>query len=132
MFSSRRVNRPGPWRSVSSCGPTPATSATSRPASTGSAKFKHEGRVLIRRLFYVAFFLEVGLLLIVMPWSGFWEQNYFAGSWPWLRSAVTNNFVRGGISGLGIVNLVAGFADLMWVFTARERTRLTFRDGTDR
>ena len=25
----------------------------------------------------VAFFLEVGLLLLVLPWSAFWEHNYF-------------------------------------------------------
>jgi len=71
-------------------------------------------------------------LLIVLPWSGFWEQNYFAGGMAVAPIGVTNNFVRGGISGLGIVNIVAGFADLMWVFTARERTSLTLRDGTDR
>jgi hypothetical protein len=32
---------------------------------------------------------------------------------------VRNNFVRGGVSGLGLVNLVVGFADLAVVFTAR-------------
>ena len=32
----------------------------------------------MRRLIYVAFFLEVGLLLIVLPWSAFWDRNYFA------------------------------------------------------
>ena len=37
------------------------------------------------RLAYVAFFLEVGLLLIVVPWSGFWDQNYFATAWPLLQ-----------------------------------------------
>ena len=41
---------------------------------------------MIRRLLYVAFFLEVGLLLVVLPWSGFWERNYFAMAWPPLRS----------------------------------------------
>ena len=66
----------------------------------------------------------MGLLLLVLPWSAFWEQNYFGGVWPLLRFALANNFVRGGVSGLGVVNLAAGIADLSWVFAARERTRV--------
>jgi hypothetical protein len=77
---------------------------------------------LARRLLYVAFFLEVGLLLVVLPWSGFWERNYFAMSWPALRELLTNNFVRGAVTGLGLVNLYAGFADLATVFAARPST----------
>jgi hypothetical protein len=69
----------------------------------------------------VAFFLEVGLLLVVLPWSEFWERNYFALSLPSVRSIVTNNFVRGGITGLGVVNLVIGFAELAIVFKTRDR-----------
>jgi hypothetical protein len=78
-------------------------------------------------LIFVAFFLEVGLLLIVVPWSTFWDRNYFADMWPVVRAIVTNNFVRGAISGLGLVNLVAGFAELSWVFTARDHISLTDR-----
>ena len=64
--------------------------------------------------------MQVGLLLIVLPWwPAFWEQNYFAVTWPPLRSVLANNFVRGAVSGLGFVNLFAGFADLALMFTAR-------------
>jgi len=76
---------------------------------------------LIRRLIYVAFFLEVGLLLIVLPWSPFWDHNSCALTWPALRGFLTNNFGRGAVTGLGFVNLYAGFADLALVFAARER-----------
>jgi hypothetical protein len=76
---------------------------------------------VIRRLVFVAFFLEVGLLLIVLPWSPFWDRNYFATTWPVLRPFLHNNFVRGAVTGLGFVNLYAGFADLALVFAARER-----------
>lgn len=55
-----------------------------------------------------------------MPWwPAFWEHNYFARAWPPLRTILTNNFVRGAVSGLGIVNLFAGFADLACLFAAR-------------
>ena len=88
---------------------------------TASRRSRQKDSILIRRLAYVAFFLEVGLLLIVLPWSAFWDRNYFADTWPGLRPFLTNNFVRGAVTGLGVVNLVAGFADLALVFSARER-----------
>lgn len=64
----------------------------------------------------MAFFVEVGLLLVVLPWSTAWEKNYFAYAWPALRSVLSNDFVRGAVSGLGFVNLFAGFAELAPVF----------------
>jgi hypothetical protein len=73
----------------------------------------------------VAFFLEVGLLLLVLPWSGFWEQNYFAESWPALGAWLKNDYVRGAISGLGIVNLSAGLVDLAPLVTTRQRRQTT-------
>ena len=76
---------------------------------------------MIRRLIYVAFFLEVGLLLIVLPWSPFWDHKYLALTWPGLRPILTNYHVRGAVTGLGFVNLYAGFADLALVFAARGR-----------
>ena len=50
---------------------------------------------MLRRLLFVAFFVEVGLLLIVLPWSSFWERNYFAFVWPTLLPLIQNNFVTG-------------------------------------
>ena len=75
---------------------------------------------MLRRLLFVAFFVEVGLLLIVLPWSSFWERNYFVYAWPPLSPFIRNNFVRGAVSGLGILNLLAGFSELAFVFTTRE------------
>lgn len=68
----------------------------------------------------MAFFVEVGLLLIVLPWSSFWERNYFALGWPGVHAFITNNFVRGGVTGLGLVNLAAGIADLAGFFVPRQ------------
>lgn len=86
-----------------------------------------EGSDLVRRLVFVAFFLEVGLLLIVLPWSSFWEHNYFVLEWPVLEPLITNNFVRGAVTGLGLVNLYAGFSDLAHVFAAREHHEMSPR-----
>ncbi len=72
----------------------------------------------------------MGLLLLVLPWSVFWERNYFAEAWPPLRGFLTNNFTRGAVTGLGLVNLGAGFLDLARVFRARGRGDVSLPDGT--
>ena len=55
-----------------------------------------------------------------MPWwPAFWEQNYFALAWPPLRPILSNNFLRGAVSGLGVVNLFAGCADLAYLLHPR-------------
>jgi hypothetical protein len=55
----------------------------------------------------------------VLPWSQFWERNYFVQAWPVLRPFITNAFVRGAVTGLGIVNVLAGVADLVPIFSGR-------------
>ena len=52
------------------------------------------------------------MLLIILPWSTFWDRNYFGEALPWLGRALNNNFVRGAVSGLGLVNCYVGLIDL--------------------
>jgi hypothetical protein len=81
-----------------------------------------------RRLLYVAFFFEVGLLLVVLPWSAFWDSNYFVRAWPSLRQVLADDFVRGGVSGLGVLNVLAGLSELSPVFSARARRSVPLGD----
>jgi len=69
----------------------------------------------------VAYFLEVGLLLVFVPWSAFWDRNYFAALVPAIAEASKNPYVRGAVSGLGLVNIVAGLAELFSIFSSRRR-----------
>lgn len=71
------------------------------------------------RLLLIVFYIEVGLVLTVVPWSTYWERNYFADVIPLLHSITTNNFFRGAISGLGVVNLVAALSELRSLLAAR-------------
>ena len=71
------------------------------------------------RLLLTAVLFEVGLVLIVVPWSTFWDRNYFGESLPWLQAIVTNNFVRGAVSGLGVINVLAGVAESIAMIAAR-------------
>ena len=73
----------------------------------------------LSRLLFVLFYLEVGFALLVVPWSMFWDQNYFAQTLPTVGSIITNDFVRGAVSGLGLVNIAVGISELVAMLLAR-------------
>lgn len=76
----------------------------------------------MRRLLLVAAFLEIGFVLIVVPWSAFWDRNYFVAALPAVHGLMTNNYVRGAVSGLGLVNVCAGLTELISLLMARDLT----------
>lgn len=77
----------------------------------------------MKRLFFIALCFEIGFVLIVIPWSAFWDRNYFAELLPPLRSVITNNFVRGAVSGLGLINVSVGLLELVSLLVARASDR---------
>ena len=126
--SSGWVGQSGEWRQLARRGAA-RWLYSARQCERSSRR--HEGSRLIRRLILVAFYIEVGLLLIVLPWSGFWERNYFVQTWRWLQPIITDHSVRGGISGLGVVNLFAGFFELASMFSRGDRHDVAMTDGAD-
>jgi len=77
--------------------------------------------LLLTRILLVVYFVEVGVLLVFVPWSAFWERNYFAALVPGLSTLLANAFVRGAVSGLGLINVIAGVAELFSLFSSRRR-----------
>lgn len=73
----------------------------------------------MKRLFLIALFLEIGFVLLVVPWSPFWDRNYFGQALPSLHALITNNYVRGAVSGLGLVNVYVGLTELVRALSAR-------------
>jgi hypothetical protein len=59
---------------------------------------------------YVIFCLELGFLLILLPWTQYWTSNTLLASLPWLRPILGHNFVRGVVSGLGLLDLWIGIS----------------------
>ena len=57
----------------------------------------------------------------MIPWSTFWDRNYFSEAIPVVREVLTNNFVRGAVSGLGLVNVLAALGELSDLFLSRRR-----------
>jgi len=74
------------------------------------------------RLLLVAFFVEAGLVLLFIPWLHYWEDNYFLRSLPLIEAVATNAFVRGAVSGVGLLNMAAAVAE-MHAFVVERRLK---------
>ena len=74
---------------------------------------------VLSRLLFLAYFVEVGLVLLIVPWSPFWDRNYFLDLWPALAVLTRSNLVRGAVSGLGVINLWAALSELAALFGMR-------------
>jgi hypothetical protein len=62
-------------------------------------------------LFIIVCF-EVGVFLIIFPWTQQWETNALANLYPWLRDFWTNSYFRGALSGLGVLNIYISLGEL--------------------
>ena len=59
---------------------------------------------------------------MLIPWTDFWGRNYFV-EWSRLSEALlTSNYLRGALSGLGLVNIAAALVELADAFGARVAT----------
>ncbi len=64
-------------------------------------------------LFYAIYCLEAGLFFTILPWTSIWTLN------PLLHSSLAvgfwadNPFVRGFVSGIGVVHLLVGVRELI-------------------
>lgn len=72
---------------------------------------------------YILICLEVGVLLAILPWTSYWEENFFLDfisgrlHAPGIAAFLQTGYVRGAVSALGLVNLLAGARD---IFNFRE------------
>jgi hypothetical protein len=63
----------------------------------------------ILRALTVVLLFEMGALLLYLPWSAFWEQNYFLNHYPWLMRVVLHPSLRGIVSGIGVLDIFVAF-----------------------
>jgi hypothetical protein len=79
----------------------------SEPAQGSSADMP----VWLQRTFvgvYVLFCIELGLVLITLPWTRFWFNDGWLAQWPQLQHLLQQGFVRGAVSGLGLLDIWLG------------------------
>jgi hypothetical protein len=60
----------------------------------------------------VAFCLGIGLFLLIFPWTAYWDANYFGSLIPEWHLYWDNMYVRGAVSGLGVVNIYISILEL--------------------
>jgi hypothetical protein len=87
----------------------PAT--PSKPLHADSALGRWTHRIAV--LFYVSICAVFGVLLVILPWTPKWTDNYILVSYPVLRGFLENGFVRGVCTGLGAVDIWFGFSEAM-------------------
>ena len=70
----------------------------------------------LTHVFFVLFCLEIGLVLLLLPWTNLWDGNYFSSLTPAWNPLWLSRYVRGAISGIGLVNMWIGVSEAwrMW------------------
>lgn len=69
-------------------------------------------------IFYIAVCFEVGIVLLIVPWSDFWVYNFFLEylvsylNWQHLNPFLQSGYVKGAISALGIINMLICFGEI--------------------
>ncbi len=57
------------------------------------------------RVVLVLLCFELGVILVLVPWSPVWERNFFLDRYPQLIPFLLNSYLRGAISGLGLLDI---------------------------
>jgi hypothetical protein len=83
------------------------------------------------RLLIAIYLIEAGLLLIVAPWTVWWQRNYFADLSPWLRWGMAHPATRIGVVATGVLTVLAGMTDLRDVLMRRLSRRAMPRREPD-
>jgi hypothetical protein len=72
-------------------------------------------------IFFILICFEIGVLLIILPWvpNPSWGENYLLVlaadnlRWPSLAMAIKSGYVRGAVTGLGILNILLGVWEII-------------------
>ncbi|MCG3159638.1 MAG: hypothetical protein JMDDDDMK_00652 [Acidobacteria bacterium] len=68
---------------------------------------------------YILICFEIGILLLILPWSPYWEDNFFLYyitsklNAAWIPTLLTSGWVKGAVTGLGVMNILAGLRDIV-------------------
>ena len=71
---------------------------------------------------FILYSLDVGILLLCLPWQKFWENNYLLYLYPPIRPLIANYFFKGFVMGLGIVNILIGINDVVHIKSVRQKS----------
>jgi hypothetical protein len=61
---------------------------------------------------FVILRLYVGALVVLLPWRSIWTTNAWINNWPIVANFIAQGWVRGIVSGLGLLNIWIAFSVL--------------------
>jgi hypothetical protein len=73
-------------------------------------------------LFFALYCLEAGVFFIIVPWTRVWTLNPLLHHSLAVGMVANNPFVRGLVTGFGLVHLLIGVKDIMRI-SAERRAR---------
>lgn len=92
--------------------------ATPEPAPPGKTPLApiriSRTRIWLHRLSVLLFVFvcaAAGVLLVILPWTQQWSENGLLLRFPSLHAVISNGFVRGICSGLGLLDIWIGFSE---------------------
>ncbi len=86
--------------------PENASAPSTRPENEVASQPRWMRRIIL--VLFVMFCLQMGMMLLFRPWTPPWSNNSWLVEHWTIRSIVTNYFVRGLVSGLGLVDIFIG------------------------
>ena len=75
------------------------------------------------RVFFALYCVEAGLFFLIVPWTRMWTLNPLLHSSATLSMFAGNPFIRGFVSGFGVVHLLIAANDLIRITRARRAAR---------
>ncbi|MGA3194932.1 MAG: hypothetical protein ABSD39_07980 [Terriglobales bacterium] len=90
----------------------PLAGAVPPPPATIPPQRLFAAHLWLRRvgvLLFVFLCATFGVMLMIVPWRPEWSDNPLLLSYPALRALVGSGFVRGVVTGLGLINVWIGF-----------------------
>ena len=100
--------------------PQPPATAETAHAPVAVPKPTYHWYHIMSAVVFITFCLEMGLYLLIVPWTDSWEGNFFSGLLPQMKTWWGSLYVRGAVSGLGVVNL---YISLIEIFRLRRFAR---------
>ncbi len=55
--------------------------------------------------------IEIGLFLVLLPWTPIWTENNLLARYPEMKQFAMNDFIRGVVSGLGVLDILLGITE---------------------
>jgi len=86
-----------------------ASETIPRPIPVAGLEYRWYHKVYA--VLFVTFCLEIGFFLLIFPWTDHWDSNYFSWLIPEWHRFWQNTYVRGAISGIGVINLYIAFVE---------------------